>query len=109
MEGQEEDLISWLEKVFKEQGIPNGLQELKKIVSKETGKTEIVYKNPKQLEQNKGQILKVLKRLKEKGVNVVIAGHIPSDVLGLNLLFDEIEKKEPLEFIEISGFKRIRH
>ena len=38
----------------------------------------------------------------------VVAGHMASDNLGLNLLFDEIEKKERLNFIECSGFKRFR-
>jgi hypothetical protein len=28
-------------------------------------------------------------------INVVIAGHISSDNLGLNLVFDGIQKKEP--------------
>lgn len=41
-------------------------------------------------------------------LNVVIAGHVSSDVLGLNLLFDEIEKEEKLEFVGVSGFERIR-
>ncbi len=41
-------------------------------------------------------------------INYVVAGHTASDNLGLNLLFDEIEKKEPLNFIECSGFKRFR-
>jgi lipid A disaccharide synthetase len=39
---------------------------------------------------------------------VIIAGHVSSDTLGLNLLFDEIEKGEPLEFVGVSGFERIR-
>jgi hypothetical protein len=41
-------------------------------------------------------------------INYVIAGHMASDTLGLNLLFDEVEKKETLNFIECSGFKRFR-
>lgn len=49
-----------------------------------------------------------LENAKKAHLNVVIAGHIASDVLGLNLLFDEIEKEEPLEFVSISGFERIR-
>jgi hypothetical protein len=39
---------------------------------------------------------------------VVIAGHISSDTLGLNLLLDEIEKEEKLKIINCSGFRRIR-
>lgn len=49
-----------------------------------------------------------LEMAKKANLNVVIAGHVSSDVLGLNLLFDEIEKEEPLEFIGVSGFERIR-
>lgn len=40
-------------------------------------------------------------------LNVVIAGHIPSDNLGLNLLLDKVEKKfGKLEIIPCSGFQR---
>ena len=49
-----------------------------------------------------------LEHAKNAKLNVVVAGHVSSDVLGLNLLFDEIEKEEKLEFIGISGFERIR-
>lgn len=49
-----------------------------------------------------------LENAKKAKLNVVIAGHISSDSLGLNLLFDELEKEEKLEFIGISGFERIR-
>jgi putative NIF3 family GTP cyclohydrolase 1 type 2 len=45
---------------------------------------------------------------KKANLNIVIAGHISSDTLGLNLLFDELEKAEPLEFVAVSGFERIR-
>ncbi len=42
-------------------------------------------------------------------IRVVIAGHISSDNLGLNLLFDAAEKKfGPIDFIECSGFRRFR-
>lgn len=49
-----------------------------------------------------------LDNAKKASLNVVIAGHIASDVLGLNLLFDELEKEEKLEVISVSGFERIR-
>ena len=48
------------------------------------------------------------KRAKEEGLNVVIAGHIASDALGLNLLLDQIEKTEKLRVVCCSGFVRIR-
>ena len=49
-----------------------------------------------------------LENAKKANLNVIIAGHISSDTLGLNLLFDEIEKTEKLEFVSASGFERIR-
>lgn len=45
---------------------------------------------------------------KKAHMNLVVAGHVSSDVIGLNLLFDELEKKETFEFVEVSGFERIR-
>lgn len=48
------------------------------------------------------------KSAKGEHINVVIAGHIASDNLGLNLLLDEIEKKEKLDIIQCSGFIRIK-
>jgi putative NIF3 family GTP cyclohydrolase 1 type 2 len=49
-----------------------------------------------------------LKKVKDANLNVVVAGHISSDTLGLNLLLDRIEKEEELETINCSGFRRIR-
>ncbi len=49
-----------------------------------------------------------LKKVKESNLNVVIAGHISSDCLGLNLLLDRIEEEERFEITACSGFKRIR-
>lgn len=48
------------------------------------------------------------KNAKTELINVVIAGHIASDTLGLNLLLDELEKKEKLRIIPCSGYVRIR-
>jgi transcriptional regulator of met regulon len=47
------------------------------------------------------------KEAEKNHVNVVIAGHIASDNLGLNLLFDRIAKDEQIEVYECSGFRRI--
>ena len=49
-----------------------------------------------------------LENAKKANLNVVIAGHIASDTLGLNLLLDGVEKAEKLEFICVSGFERVR-
>lgn len=43
-------------------------------------------------------------------INVIIAGHIASDNLGMNLMLDALEKKfHKLNTICVSGFKRYRH
>jgi hypothetical protein len=52
---------------------------------------------------------KEMKQTAEKhNMNIVIAGHIPSDNLGMNLLIDKLEKKTKIKIIEASGFKRIK-
>jgi hypothetical protein len=50
------------------------------------------------------------KEAREHHVNVVIAGHIASDVLGMNLLIDALQKANRKKFIvhEASGFKRVQ-
>jgi len=50
------------------------------------------------------------KKVKDANLNVVIAGHISSDTLGLNLLLDRVEKEagEKFQTINCSGFRRIR-
>ena len=45
-----------------------------------------------------------LANAKKASLNVVIAGHISSDVLGLNLLLDEVEKAGKLAYVAVSGF-----
>lgn len=49
-----------------------------------------------------------LENAKKANLNVVIAGHISSDALGLNLLLDRVEAKGRLEYICVSGFERVR-
>jgi putative NIF3 family GTP cyclohydrolase 1 type 2 len=52
---------------------------------------------------------KAAKEAEKHHLNVVLAGHISSDNLGLNLLFDKLEHKAGrLEFVECSGFRRFR-
>ena len=50
------------------------------------------------------------KKVKDANLNVVIAGHISSDNLGLNLLLDNIEKsaKETFDVVACSGFTRVK-
>jgi hypothetical protein len=50
-----------------------------------------------------------MKSAKENHLNIIVAGHMASDTLGLNLLLDQIEKKlGALNVIGCSGFKRIK-
>jgi putative NIF3 family GTP cyclohydrolase 1 type 2 len=46
-------------------------------------------------------------KAKGKHINIVIAGHISSDNLGMNLLLDRIQKNGNLEIVACSGFRRI--
>ena len=46
------------------------------------------------------------KQAEEAHINVVIAGHISSDSLGINLFLDKLEK-QGIEIIPCSGFIRI--
>ena len=48
------------------------------------------------------------KEAEKHHVHVVIAGHISSDTLGLNLLLDSLEKHQPFQVLDCSGFKRIK-
>ena len=47
-------------------------------------------------------------KIKDEHIKVVIAGHMPSDNLGMNLLLDKLEKKGKIEIIACSGFRRIK-
>jgi len=44
---------------------------------------------------------------KKEFINIIIAGHIASDTVGLNLMLDEIQKKGKLNIMSCSGFRRI--
>ncbi len=48
------------------------------------------------------------KEAEKHHVNVVIAGHISSDNLGMNLMLDEIQKKGSLKVLSCSGFRRFK-
>jgi putative NIF3 family GTP cyclohydrolase 1 type 2 len=50
---------------------------------------------------------KGVKEAEKHNINVILAGHISSDNLGMNLLLDKLEKEHgKLDFIEASGFRR---
>lgn len=46
------------------------------------------------------------KEAEKRHLNVVIAGHISSDNLGINLMLDEVQKAGRFNIIECSGFRR---
>ena len=48
------------------------------------------------------------KNAKEEHINIVIAGHITSDTLRLNLLLDRLDKKARFRIIPCSGFVRMK-
>jgi hypothetical protein len=45
---------------------------------------------------------------KSEFINVIIAGHIASDTLGLNLVLDRLSKEFPFNVFPCSGFTRVR-
>jgi hypothetical protein len=47
------------------------------------------------------------KEAEKNHLNVVVAGHIASDNLGLNLLLDEVLKDSEIRVLSCSGFKRV--
>lgn len=49
----------------------------------------------------------IRKQAEKHHLNVIIAGHIASDNLGINLLLDKLTKKDELEIITCSGFRRV--
>ena len=49
-----------------------------------------------------------LKEAKSNHLNVIVAGHISSDNIGINLLIDELDAVEDLNIIECSGFTRVK-
>ncbi|MDI6704519.1 MAG: NGG1p interacting factor NIF3 [bacterium] len=50
---------------------------------------------------------KLRKEAEKYHINIVVAGHMASDTLGLNLFLDKLTKKDNLEIIACSGFRRI--
>lgn len=47
------------------------------------------------------------KEAEKNHMNIIIAGHIASDNLGLNLLLDKVLEGEDIKLFECSGFKRV--
>ncbi len=49
-----------------------------------------------------------IKEAEKNSINVIIAGHIASDNVGLNLILDKITENEEIEIIPCSGFYRVK-
>ena len=49
-----------------------------------------------------------LEKARKANLNVVIAGHVSSDTLGLNLLLDAVDPGGSLKVVPVSGFERVR-
>ncbi len=47
------------------------------------------------------------KEAEKSHINVVVAGHISSDSLGMNLMLDELEKRG-IEVVACSGLTRVK-
>jgi putative NIF3 family GTP cyclohydrolase 1 type 2 len=50
---------------------------------------------------------KLRKKAAEKHINIVVAGHIASDAIGMNLFFDQLENNG-VKIIAASGFTRVK-
>ncbi len=50
---------------------------------------------------------KQIEKAKEENINIISAGHMPSDSLGINLLLDKVQEEFDVEILELSGFKRV--
>ena len=86
-----------------------------KVLVEMTGGTEGPKNIYKELARNKVTTLICMhvseehfKKARKHKLNIIIAGHISSDTLGINLLLDEIEKRKKLNIIPCSGFTRIK-
>ncbi len=52
---------------------------------------------------------KSLEEAKKHHINIIQCSHMASDALGINLMLDEMQKKDPkMTFIEASGFIRVK-
>jgi len=49
------------------------------------------------------------RKCKQANINVVVASHIASDTLGVNLMLDYLQTKGKFRILEFSGFRRFSH
>ena len=67
---KEAEILLWLKKEFESGKIAKGLEEIGGLVSEKTGKAEIVYESPKDLEEQKDKIISIVDKLKRKGIAI---------------------------------------
>lgn len=86
-----------------------------KIMVEMTGGTEGAKEAVKKLaEAGVGTIVtmhyseELRKEAEKNHINVIVAGHMASDTLGLNLFLDKLEEISHLEIISCSGFRRVK-
>ncbi|MDY6770181.1 MAG: Nif3-like dinuclear metal center hexameric protein [Candidatus Nanohaloarchaea archaeon] len=48
-----------------------------------------------------------VEKAEEHSINIVTAGHMASDSLGINLLLDKLQDEFSVDVVELSGFKRV--
>ncbi len=51
---------------------------------------------------------KQIEKAEEKNINIITAGHMPSDSLGINLILDKAQKEFGIEIQDMSGYKRVK-
>ena len=49
-----------------------------------------------------------VKKCKEFNINVIVASHIASDNIGMNIMLDHLLTKGKFKVYEFSGFKRVK-
>lgn len=49
-----------------------------------------------------------IEKADEHNINIITAGHMPSDSLGINLFLDKAQKEFKFDVFELSGFKRVK-
>lgn len=49
-----------------------------------------------------------IEKADEHNINIITAGHMPSDSVGINIFLDKAQKEFELDISELSGFKRVK-
>jgi len=79
-------------------GGASGPKDLYAMIAKSTNISTIVCMHVSQEHK---------KEIEKHRLNCIVAPHMPSDTLGLNLILDSLESQGELSFMECSGFRRV--